>query len=126
MNTSSVATNTASWLPICLTKFNSQRFVHAYVSYLDQDSLGLPMKDPPPARRTKDSESSSIVSGSNLGRNVQDTTPSMYMNVSGVQSGADRGSTPHAVDKSELILIVVSGGGEFDAVRRWSDTAVNV
>ncbi|KIJ54397.1 hypothetical protein M422DRAFT_154257 [Sphaerobolus stellatus SS14] len=76
INTSSVAANSASWLPICLPKFNPQGFVHAYVSYLEDDTTDMPSASTRITRNTG------------------------------------------------LALITVSGGGEFDAVRKWCETAV--
>jgi len=146
VNTSSVSTNQASWLPICLPKFNSQGFVHAYVSYLDHDdSLGsskpagkpsssyaqaVPSNSQSPSQGSSSPPDTESLAGVNAivpetGGNPRQLSGSQSSQRSSVYEGHPTPSVHH-IRRNGLALITVSGGGEFDAVRRWSDAAVKV
>ncbi|KAI6114397.1 DUF254-domain-containing protein [Pisolithus sp. B1] len=84
----------ASWIPICLPKYNPAAFVNAYISFLwkpDDNSTETPLN-------TEDRElaSSSRAEDGRYQRN----------------SSSD----------AALCLICISGGGEFETVRSWCDS----
>lgn len=84
----------ASWIPICLPKYNPAVFVNAYISFLwkpDDNSLETPLN-------TEDRE---LASSSRGEEGRYQRNPS-----------SDAG----------LCLICISGGGEFETVRSWCDS----
>ncbi|KAF8582823.1 DUF254-domain-containing protein [Ramaria rubella] len=105
LHTPSVATNAASWLPICLPKFNPQGFVHAYVCFLEHEE-----SDPDSASPSPMAQSSPTGSDTSNANTSPTTSPIITLNNSGYKGG--------------LSLVTVSGGGDFDAVKGWSDSAI--
>jgi len=90
----------ASWIPICLPKFNPTGFVNAYISFL---------------RKFDDDEESS-----------RPQSPPKSMDHS-QQQGPRRNTDPSALTQSRthrdagIALVCISGGGEFETVRSWCD-----
>ncbi|KAI0769013.1 DUF254-domain-containing protein [Trametes elegans] len=99
----------ASWLPVCLPKFNPSAFVNAYVMFLPRaDALATAQE--PPSPRTED-----VPVESNPGEPEQDddaasSAKSLPVGVSASDRRADIG------------LVCVSGSADFEAVRGWCDT----
>ncbi|KAL0581169.1 Vacuolar fusion protein mon1 [Marasmius crinis-equi] len=78
----------ASWIPVCLPKFNASGFVNAYISF---------MKPP-----------------------EDETTPNSSETVADVHQGIDESDSNHPED---IVLVCISGGGEFEGIRGWCDLA---
>ena len=96
----------ASWLPICLPKFNASAFVNAYVSFLRRagdDAV------PTPIPRAADGAGSPPAAAA---------TPDDARSESTVERGKDA--------PLEVGLICVSGLADFEAVRDWCATASEV
>ncbi|KAI8971160.1 trafficking protein Mon1-domain-containing protein [Trametes punicea] len=83
----------ASWLPVCLPKFNSSAFVNAYVMFLPRSDM--------------------VVSDSSIGRSElgDDASSARSLPLGMVPSHS-----------SEMALVCVSGNADFEAVRGWCDT----
>lgn len=94
----------ASWLPICLPKFNSSGFVNAYVQFIREDDDASPKQDQSPVTP------SSEASGS------EDTPHKPSVEDDRIQSELSAG----------VGLICVSGGAEFDVIRTWGETVTKV
>ncbi|KAJ7781773.1 trafficking protein Mon1-domain-containing protein [Mycena maculata] len=86
----------ASWIPVCLPKFNPSGFVNAYISFPRKDD-GLEAEQRTP---------SDIVDGQDAGPSVK---PRYAF---------------HALD-SGIGLICISGGGDFETIRNWCDSATD-
>ncbi|KAJ7784388.1 vacuolar fusion protein MON1 [Mycena metata] len=82
----------ASWIPVCLPKFNPSGFVNAYISFPRKDD-GL--------------EAEQQTSSEDLANSVTTVKP-RYAH--------------HALD-SGIGLICISGGGDFETIRAWCDSA---
>ncbi|KAI0702261.1 trafficking protein Mon1-domain-containing protein [Cytidiella melzeri] len=90
----------ASWLPICLPKFNPAAFVNAYVMFLrrkDAESATSETSQEPDVRTTKPA-----------------TPEAVFRDDAASTSAASSSAAP-----VEVGLICVSGLGDFDAVRSW-------
>ncbi|KAI9058311.1 DUF254-domain-containing protein [Trametes sanguinea] len=103
----------ASWLPVCLPKFNPLAFVNAYVMFLpSSNGHGTPAT--PATPQTEDSPATEQPSEPN------DEEP---------QSGDDVSSSAQSLPiglasdlSTEVALVCVSGNADFEAVRGWCDT----
>ncbi|KAH9950658.1 trafficking protein Mon1-domain-containing protein [Amylocystis lapponica] len=94
----------ASWLPVCLPKFDQAAFVNAYVTFLHRDSGGAT----PTPRSSIDGAAESGPQEEGSSRPDNSTAPE---------------ETPVAEKTSpEVGLICVSGSADFEAVRNWCDT----
>ncbi|KAJ7025400.1 trafficking protein Mon1-domain-containing protein [Mycena alexandri] len=85
----------ASWIPVCLPKFNPSGFVNAYISFPRKDD-GLEAEQQTPSEAVED-----------LSNSVTTVKP-RYAH--------------HALD-SGIGLICISGGGDFETIRAWCDSA---
>ncbi|PCH40110.1 hypothetical protein WOLCODRAFT_23849 [Wolfiporia cocos MD-104 SS10] len=85
----------ASWLPVCLPKYNGSAFVNAYVMFLRRDA------EMQPSQKDGDVESSPQA-GPTTSSSVQSNVPK---------------------PSREICLMCVSGSADFEAVRSWCDTA---
>lgn len=87
----------ASWIPVCLPKFNSTGFANAYISFLWKP-------EPDKVERPPDREA----------RGSRDPSPSREGNLLASQTRlvADEG----------ICLMCISGGSEFETVRQWCDS----
>lgn len=97
----------ASWVPVCLPKFDQAAFVNAYVTFLRKDSGG---RTPTPRNSVDDSA-----------EGAQDEGISVVKSAS-----TDDASTLSGKPSHEVVLICVSGSADFEAVRSWCDTASHV
>lgn len=89
----------ASWIPICLPKFNPAGFVNAYISFLRQDNIpGTPTTSEPHIQ-PPDEPNEEIDANSSAGRGIND---------------------------AGIALVCISGGGDFEYIRAWCDLAVKV
>jgi len=86
----------ASWIPVCLPKFNPSGFVNAYISFPRKDD-GLEAEQQTPSDVVDDLENS-----------VTTIMKPRY--------------AQHAQD-SGIGLICISGGGDFETIRNWCDSA---
>lgn len=93
----------ASWIPVCLPKFNPSGFVNAYISFLRKDD------------EQKAGEASLMTRSS---EETQEETPT-------VNNIRPKPWLPRPED-SGIALICISGGGEFDTIRGWCDTVTQV
>ncbi|VDC00774.1 unnamed protein product [Peniophora sp. CBMAI 1063] len=110
----------ASWLPICLPKFNSTGFVNAFVSFLPENDV------PPDHEGSTSSHTGTPDAG----------TPARAGSVTGSADGPSfetnstkegEGSLAEEVappPSAGLGLIAVSGGGDFEAIRAWGEGVV--
>ena len=98
----------ASWLPICLPKFNPSAFVNAYVAFLRRP------EDSAPQTPTPSSMHGSVASDTSL-------SPSPTPDDARSESTAEQEKPP-----LEIGLICVSGVADFEAVRGWCATASEV
>jgi vacuolar fusion protein MON1 len=106
----------ASWIPVCLPKFNPGGFVNSYISFL----------------RKGEEEAQQIDASSGKGGEADAETPTRTE----LRPGSGQaGSTVASVrsDKqnaqevdSGIALVCISGGGEFETVRTWCDTVTKV
>ncbi|KAJ7288158.1 trafficking protein Mon1-domain-containing protein [Mycena rebaudengoi] len=83
----------ASWIPVCLPKFNPSGFVNAYISFPRKDD-GL--------------EAEQAVPSSDESQNTVAPARARY--------------AAHGLD-SGIGLVCISGGAEFDTIRSWCDSA---
>jgi len=92
----------ASWLPVCLPKFNPAAFVNAYVMFLQRDDEIV--IEPQSPRITSDSTSANGDSGQS--------------------DVASSNTETNAAEKfaPDIGLVCVSGSADFEAVRSWCDT----
>ncbi|KAJ7133021.1 trafficking protein Mon1-domain-containing protein [Mycena filopes] len=86
----------ASWIPICLPKFNPSGFVNAYISFPRKDD-GLEAEQQSPSDTAVEDLANSVT-----------TVKPRYAH--------------HALD-SGIGLICISGGGDFETIRSWCDSA---
>ena len=104
----------ASWIPICLPKFNPAGFVNAYISFLRKDE------------EERSSESSRRSSGE-----ADAETPTTSGNTSAQEEDSSSTSAsitggPDQTLGTGIALVCISGGGEFETIRNWCDTVTQV
>jgi hypothetical protein len=93
--------NTASWLPICLPKFNPNGLLHAYASYLDLPSSSTSTSNVSP--RTVSTE--------------QEAGPK------GAEAPLENEEPHEMVHLPSICLVIISASGDFETVRQWADVA---
>jgi vacuolar fusion protein MON1 len=102
----------ASWIPVCLPKFNPAGFVNAYISFMqidgEVDKLNEASSDTDAETPTRDNShpdngAASTVVGSERAELHSNREP-----------------------ESGIALICVSGSGEFESVRTWCDIVTKV
>jgi len=92
----------ASWIPVCLPKFNPGGFVNAYITFLRKDdAVHLP------------GLSSSPLSPEDPETPVADTAT--------ITSDTEEG-----LNESGIALVSISAGGDFEMIRNWSDAVISV
>ncbi|KAJ7195429.1 trafficking protein Mon1-domain-containing protein [Mycena pura] len=84
----------ASWIPVCLPKFNPSGFVNAYISFPRKDD-GFEVEQARSSDMTIEQEGATVA------------VPPRYKS--------------HALD-SGIGLVCISGGGDFEAIRNWCDS----
>ncbi|KAH7885260.1 DUF254-domain-containing protein [Phlebopus sp. FC_14] len=93
----------ASWIPVCLPKFNPTAFVNAYISFLRK-----------PER--KDADLPSIGGHMKSQESVLDHTKQQR------DGDVSRPTQPEILSDSGICLVCISGGGQFETVRGWCDS----
>ena len=96
----------ASWVPVCLPKFDSAAFVNAYVMFLRKDSG----EQTPTPRNSVDVPADSVPDA----EGPAESAP------------ADNATILSAKPSHEVGLICVSGSADFEGVRNWCDTVSHV
>ncbi len=96
----------ASWLPVCLPKFNAAAFVNAYVMFLPHGDVPNTPQDLPSEGEAESTAASA----------ESDDAASTQSQPTGI--AADR--------RAEVGLICVSGNADFEAVRAWCETVSTV
>jgi hypothetical protein len=107
----------ATWLPVCLPKFNAAGFVNAYVHFLGQEDVA-PSVPPTPALEVGPSSVAPLP--------AQDTASVASSSSSSAPSKLSQ-ATPSSQDTSppSIALICISAGGDFDAIRSWASSAAS-
>ncbi|KAJ7069644.1 trafficking protein Mon1-domain-containing protein [Mycena amicta] len=90
----------ASWIPVCLPKFNPSGFVNAYISFPRKDD-GLQIAQPP------------TPSDANANVDIADTPT-----IRRYRSASDSRSLDSGIG---LVCISGGGGGDFESIRTWCD-----
>ncbi|KAI1793387.1 trafficking protein Mon1-domain-containing protein [Ganoderma leucocontextum] len=98
---------TASYIPVCLPKFNPSAFVNAYVMF-------LPRSEPQDAARKPTSEGDTESTRSNSEEHQADDAASSHSLSSGVSTNRP----------PEVALVAVSGNADFELVRGWADSTI--
>lgn len=105
----------ASWIPVCLPKFNPSGFVNAYISFprkLEEEKAQGERREQDAAEaETPTRDSASHESGDASGP---------------FDSEAVDQQQSFLTAESGIALVCISGGGEFEAVRVWCDTVTKV
>jgi hypothetical protein len=91
----------ASWIPVCLPKFNPTGFVNAYITFLRKDD----------ARHPHDAPFSSS--------NPQTESPKLP------DDAFTEPDPQEALNESGIALVCISGGGGLEVIRAWCDAVVN-
>ncbi|TFY66718.1 hypothetical protein EVG20_g4361 [Dentipellis fragilis] len=98
----------ASWLPLCLPKFDPSGFVNAYITFLQED-----LKSDDASISTREGEDATDVRSS-------DAEHEGAVNAGDTSTKASRKSPARPVG-SGVGLICVSGNGDFESIRTWCD-----
>lgn len=122
MHAPAVTNTPASWLPICLPRFNNNGFLHAYVTFPRQDD-GDVDSGSRPGESTSASSTEPNADRRSADNNVeerQSELPSFNPNPTSDEANPTK--------STGLCLVCVSGGGggEFEAIRKWCDSVTNV
>ena len=107
----------ASWLPVCLPKFNSSGFVHAFVTSLQS-------QDEPVPASASESRSSPVGEPDEGGTTPTRTEPEPSEMTPSTQASPPNKSPPNA--SPGVGLIAVSGSGDFEPVKTWCDNVTQV
>ncbi|CDO71428.1 hypothetical protein BN946_scf184909.g22 [Trametes cinnabarina] len=103
----------ASWLPVCLPKFDSSAFVNAYVMFLSRsdghDTPATPATPEVQSPPTADTPAETSAEETQSDEDISSSAPSLPI-------GLAPGQSP------EVALVCVSGNADFEAVRGWCDT----
>lgn len=90
----------SSWIPVCLPKYNSAGFANTYVSFLQR----------------ADDEGGEPENCREVASEIADT-----------QDGTGSKSTPNTLHvRSDIVLVCISAGSDFDIIRGWCDSVVSV
>jgi hypothetical protein len=103
----------ASWIPVCLPKFNPAGFVNSYISFL---------------RKGEEEAQQADSSGGESGEADAETpTRDDSRPYNGDASSTERSGKPNTYKlDSGIALVCISGGGEFETVRTWCDAVTKV
>jgi vacuolar fusion protein MON1 len=96
----------SSWIPFCLPKFNAGGFVNAYITFIRKDN-NVHLSDVTASPAHDDRDSTKSLESTQTKENSQSET----------QVG---------LDESGIAFVCISGSGEFDAIRGWCDSVINV
>lgn len=105
----------ASWIPICLPKFNPAGFVNAYVSFLRKA-----------VEEERREENGANPSEPNADTPTQETP--RPDNGDDSSTAASEGIAVQSTQEpdSGIALVCISGGGEFETIRTWCDIVTKV
>ena len=92
----------ASWIPVCLPKFNPSGFVNAYITFLRRDDT-VQLSETVTMSRSQSPEPSTPVAASSVRPDLQE-----------------------GLNETGIALVCISGGGELDLIRNWCDSAIKV
>lgn len=92
----------ASWIPVCLPKFNPSGFVNAYITFLRKDDSVHP-QDSLAFAPDDDSKSGPPT-----------------------DSGSVKSDPQDGLNESGIALVCINGGGELELIRNWCDSVVKV
>ncbi|CAA7261420.1 unnamed protein product [Cyclocybe aegerita] len=92
----------ASWIPVCLPKFNPAGFVNTYITFLRKDNTSQPQETP--IALSSDDASSPVSEES---------------------SSSGKSDSQEGLNESGIALVCVSVGGDFDLIRNWCDAVVS-
>ncbi|KAF5315324.1 hypothetical protein D9619_006994 [Psilocybe cf. subviscida] len=93
----------ASWIPICLPKFNPSGFVNSYITFLRKDEA-VDLQHPSTRPTSPASEEVSTTSG---GTTSDEQDPQESLNESGIA------------------LVCVTGGGDLEVIRNWCNSVIS-
>lgn len=102
----------ASWLPLCLPKYNASAFVHVFVTFLQSEAYsdsGAPAPEPKAKSRISPPGDPSSGTLAQEGDSTKTELPNRD-----TISGADVG------------LICVTANGDFESIRAWCDVVTGV
>lgn len=106
----------ASWLPICLPKFNPSAFVNAYVTFMK------PGNEPDSVAPSPSPSTSGSLRGDTDDASQHDEGETEGTHVS---ESSERPLTSHA-NPVQIGLVCVSGQADFEAVRSWCTSVTEV
>lgn len=95
----------SSWIPFCLPKFNAGGFVNAYITFIRKDN-NVHLSDVTASPSSHD-DSTKPLESTRTEKNSQTED----------QVG---------LDESGIAFVSISGSGDFDAIRGWCDSVINV
>lgn len=130
-----VANNPASWIPICLPRFNSSGFLYAYIAHPQLDSndaqlaLSSTLFDVDQARAASASAHEHSHPQALPTTSVEDAIPKSFEDHSSPATShsiASSAKSPLTRQEPGLALVCVSGGGgtDFETVRTWCENAL--
>ena len=91
----------ASWIPFCLPKFNPSGFVNAFIAFPQKDDTGAQgAHNTPPHDSTFSTER--------------------------LENSAESPGGSNGLNESDVALVCITGGGDFEAIRGWCETAITV
>jgi vacuolar fusion protein MON1 len=105
----------ASWLPLCLPKYNPSSFVHVFVTFLQpkaQTDSGAPA--PEHKTRSRTNPSGDLHSSTTSAQEADSTETEPSLLDRGGNSGTDTG------------LICVTANGDFESIRAWCGVVTEV
>ena len=91
----------ASWIPFCLPKFNPSGFVNVFIAFPRKDDTGAQgAHNTPPHDQTFSTEH--------------------------LENAAESLGGPNELNESDVALVCITGGGDFEAIRGWCETVITV
>lgn len=105
----------ASWLPICLPKFNPSAFVNAYVTFIRPESEADQAVSPSTSSSTQDDQPEATATARIDADDALISQPSASVK-----------SPTSPVVPVEIGLVCISGQADFEAVRSWCSTVTEV
>ena len=111
----------ASWLPICLPRFNPSAFVNAYVPFIgrnDDSGSITPSPSPSTTESSRGDADEVFQEGHEGGPDVVETSSLRPPSTS-------QPASPHKIPV-EIGLVCVSGQADFEAVRSWCSSITEV
>ena len=91
----------ASWIPICLPKFNPSGFLNTYITFLRKEE---PLHS----------------------QDVQQSDGNVGSSQAGVELDPEHQQNTNDLNDCGIALVCVCKGGDFDMIRSWCDSAIQV